>query len=596
MLQLALVIVFLILAIICPKFLPKQGGYDDTKESTPIWVRAIQGACVVVAAIILVSTSVYWVGQNQVAMFERVYWGEQLPSDRIIAMPWQKGPQARIAGPGFHFELGIKISHDITTSDIIEVPEGNYGFVTTKDGMPFNEGQYMAKAWPDDKTDQMMNALYFMGITEDRDDYKGPRGQMGPQLTVLRPGKYRINKYLYEVKLGQATDIPVGFVGVIKSNVGKVYEGKPILPYGVDATDLSVPIVPKGYRGVWSETLKPGRYYLNQVAYVVTPIDTRVQTWKYLGGYTRRWVDLEIGDDGKIKQTPREEKFNVPEDAADSAIVLRVEGWDVFQDSRVQVQVSPENAPFVVASVGGIQEIEDKIITPNYRSIIRNVVAKRVEEEVVGADGEKTIVMRPRKVLDLLYMREMLETEVFKNLQPQGRKTGLTVQWVRFGDPAVPPELLVPGKREQLADQLERTYAQEKEAQIARVQTEKERARADQQPELMKSEIGIKVAENNANARRKEGDGEKYYLTSVAKGQEAQANVLGKDKAAEIAIMKMMLDTAAQNPDIIQNPRILVQGQSGGFEGAAAILGESTLTRGINTITSDKGGALNLKK
>ena len=585
MLQLFLVLVFLAIGIVAPKFLPKTESYKDNEAtlSTPIWVRGIQGLCGVVAIMLFVSTSVFWVNADQVAQFERIYLGEQLPAGRIIAMPWQKGPQARIAGPGFHFEAWIKVTHDIEYDNVIEVPEGAYGFVTTRDGKPFRDVQYMADAWSEDKTDLMMNALYFMGITEDKADYKGPRGQMGPQLTVLRPGKYRVNRYLYAVKLGEATDIPVGFVGVIKSNVGQVYSGDAILPYGVDATDLSVPIVPKGHRGVWADTIKPGRYYLNQKAYVVTQIDTRVQTWTYLGGYTRRWVDLEIGDDGKIIQKERKETFDMPAGAADRAIVLRVEGWDVFQDSRVQVQVTPENAPFVVASVGGITEIENKIITPNYRSIIRNVVAKRVDEKVTGEDGKVTIVSRPRKVLDLLYMREELENAVAAKLIPQGRKTGLTVQWVRFGDPAVPPELLVPGKRKQLAKQLEMTYQQEKIAQVARVLKEKEAARADQQPELMKSEIGITVADNEATARVKRGVGEEKYLKAIARGQAAQANVLGKAKAAEIAIMKLMLDSAIQNPEIVKYPRIVVHGSAGGFEGAAAILGDNNLTKALTT-------------
>jgi len=586
MLQLGLVIIFLLIGIFIPKFLPKQESYDGTgqeKESTtPLWVRGVQALCVVIAFLVFVSTSIYWVGANQVAQFERIYWGEQLPTDRILAMPWQKGPQARIAGPGFHFESFIKVTHDIEMTEIIEVPEGSYGFVTTKDGKPFSRpSQYMANAWDDDKVDLMMNAMHFMGADEEKDNYKGPRGEMGPQLTVLRPGKYRINKYLYEVKLGEATDIPVGFVGVIKSNVGTIYEGAPILPYGVDASNLSIPIVPKNHRGVWADTLKPGRYYLNQIAYVVTQIDTRVQTWTYLGGYTRRWIDIALSDDGKIVQTERTEKFDMPENAADRATVLRVEGWEVFQDSRVQVQVAPENAPFVVASVGGIVEIENKIITPNYRSIIRNVVAQDVIETTKGKDGKETTVTRGRKVLDLLYMREILEKAVADKLIPQGRKTGLTVQWVRFGDPAVPPELLIAGKRKQLAKQLEMTYQQEKIAQVARVQKEKEAARADQQPTLMRSEIGIKVADNEAAARTKRGKGEENYLKAVARGQEAQANVLGKEKAAEIAIMKLMLDKAVENPEIVKYPRIVVHGSAGGFEGAAAILGDNNMTKAL---------------
>ena len=56
---------------------------------------------------------------------------------------------------------------------------------------------------------------------------------------------------------------------------------------------------------------------------------------------------------------------------------------------------------------------------------------------------------------------------------------------------------------------------------------------------------------------------------------------MGKGKAAEIAILKLMLDTAAQNPDIIKYPNILVMGQGGGFEGAAAILGANNFSMSL---------------
>ena len=50
-------------------------------------------------------------------------------------------------------------------------------------------------------------------------------GQKGPQLTVLPPGKYRINRYLFSVEFQDATDIPAGFVGVVKANVQETPTG-----------------------------------------------------------------------------------------------------------------------------------------------------------------------------------------------------------------------------------------------------------------------------------------------------------------------------------------------------------------------------------
>jgi len=604
MILLFIIAIFIIAAIISPRFIQdktKRGRkWDDEKQREVVVEKIVslrpyrilaRTVCIIIVLICFVQTSAVWVGDDEVGHLRRIYWGNQMPPGRIIALPDENGPQARVLTAGFHFLPFIRITHDLEMLPVMEVTEGHYGFLVAKDGNPMPEGQFIAPGW-DNKSD-MIDALKFMGWDGDRDTYKGAKGVKGPQLTVLSPGKYRINRYLFSGAEDKSTPVPAGHVAVIKSNVGEDYTGKPILPTDVSASDLSVPIVPKGYRGVWADVKTPGEYYINKKAYDVTLVDTRVQTWKYIGGYKRRIINLVIGDDGKIQQEPVEIDFPVPEDAADMAIMLRVEGWDVPQDSRVQVQVTPENAPFVVASVGGLEEVENKIITPNYRSIMRNAIAKdvTVEEPILDSAGNQVIdeatgkvktrlVTRRRKVLDLLYQREKLEQIVASQLIPAGRQAGLTVQWVRFGDPGVPPELLIPGKRRQLAKQLEETYNQEKQAQIARVQTEKERARADQQPELMKSEIGIQVAQNNAEARKKEGIGEKNFYTELAKGQAAQRDVLGPQLTFQLAYIKEVLAAAERKPEIIKYPNILVQGSST-LEGAAAILGRSNLNMGM---------------
>jgi hypothetical protein len=571
--------IFLIAAIVVPKFIPDikiRRGYDDDEVKSMSVVRhAARGACIVLAILCFLSMSCFTIDSDSVGHMKRVYFGDSMPPGRIIAADNQKGPQAKIIPPGFHLMPFIKVTHDIEELPMIEIPEGKCGFLVAKDGRPMPDGQFIAPAWKD--VSEMVNAEKFMGY---EDDGEKPIGVKGPQLTVLPPGQYRINRYLFDVYAMDATDVPLGHVAVVKSNVGEHYDGKPILPSGVDETTLSVPIVPKGYKGVWAESLKPDRYYLNTKAYDITILPTQVQTWKYLGGYDRRVIDLTLNDDGKIEQQVRSVHIDQPKDAADSAVLLRVENWDVFQDARIQIQVTPENAPFVVAAAGGIAQIEDKIMTPTFRSVLRNEVAKNITETKT-VNGKEITIQRPRKVLDLLYKREGLESAVEAKLIPEGEKYGLTVMEVRFGDPSVPPELLVPGKRKQLAESLVATYQQEKEAQIKRVESERERARADQQPMLMKSEIGIKVADNEKAARIKRGQGEEAYLKAVASGQKAQALVLGQDRAFELAYVEKVLDAAVKNPEIIKYPGTLVMGSTGGFEGAAAILGRSNLNMGL---------------
>jgi len=601
---LILMVIFILCGIFVPKYVIKdrEDRYNSDKIISMKWVRIAARATLFASAIIcFLATSCLIVDSDKVGHLTRIYFGKQMPHGRIIAAPNEKGPQAKILPPGFHLIPFIRVTHDIEQMNILTIDQGHYGFLVARDGKSLPPNKLIADEW--DNVSDMVNAMKFMGY--DKKGTTEPRGTKGPQLSVLPPGDYRINRYLFKPYEGNSTPVPAGHVAVIKSNVGEDYKGEIILPRGVKATDLSVPIVPKGFRGVWQDVYTPGEYYINSKAYEVTMVDTRVQTWKYLGGYTRNWIDLTIGDNGQIIQNAHSEFIKVPDDAADTSTVLRVESWDVFQDSRVQVQVTPENAPFVVASVGSLQEVEDKIITPNYRSILRNEVAKDVTvtepvldkdgnairepvldkngKVVKGAEGKIKMhtITRPRKVLDLLYHREELEQAVAAKLVPAGAQAGLTVQWVRFGDPAVPPSLLIPGKRKQIATSLMSTYKQEKSAQTERVQTEKERARADQQAVLMKSEIGIKVADNNADAREKEGVGEEKYLKHVASGQLAQANVLGKDRAFELAYVKEVLNAAVLNPQIVKMPSTLVIGEGGGLTGAAAILGATNMSLGL---------------
>jgi hypothetical protein len=598
MLLIVLTIIFAILAVVAGKILPTfehvRYDDDDNKIKTEIkWIpRTVRGVFVFLAIVCFAATSIFIIDAGKSGHLKRIYLADDLPSGRIIAIPGQKGLQAELLTPGFKFIPFGKVLYDIEEYPDVTVEQGQYAILTAKDGKPMPEGEYLAPAW--EKADDMINSLKFMGYTEKSKDYEGPRGVKGPQLTVLPPGTYRINRYLFEIQVGESTDIPTGFVGVVKSNVGEHYKGERILPSNVKETELSVPIVPKGHRGVWKDVLTPGRYYINQIAYDVIKIPTRVQTWKYIGGYDRRVIDLEISDDGKIKQVERKETIPFdPEVHADRAIVLRVEGWEVPQDARVQVQVTPENAPFVVAAVGDLQQVEDKIITPNFRSIMRNRIARTVtiEEPILDdnglpkkdMDGNVTMrtVTRPRKVLDLLYNRDKLEEEVAEDLVPEGEKAGLTVQWVRFGDPAVPPELLIPQKRTQLAKQLEATYDQERKSQVARVNTEKERARADQQADLMKSEIGKQVASNEAEQKRLRGQGEEDYMKALARGQEAQANVLGKDKAFELAYLKEVMAAVKETPEMVKYPSTFVMGEGSGLSGAAAILGANNVGLGL---------------
>ncbi len=559
-----LALLFILLAALAHKLFPKNKTHiildeDGNEVSEEIessarklipLVQILSGAC---ALFLVASTSYVTIDSNKIGHLKKIYLGKSMEPGHIIALKGEKGPQAEILAPGFHFRVLLNVLNEVEESPVIEIQEGNYGFIVAKDGAPLRKGQFLADEWPKDKEDKMIDASFFLKNG----------GQKGPQLSVLRPGKYRINKYLFTVKPEKATDIPAGFVGVIKSNVQETPKWEQAEIHSELAGSLSVPLVKKGSVGIWVSPMAPGRYYLNKVAFNITGVDTRVKTWNYKGGYKRRYIDLQVTQDGNIKQKERSENIAIPDNAADSAIVTRMEGWLVPQELRVQVQVEPKDAPFLVASVGNVDAAEDKIVTPSIRSVVRNICAAE-------------------KVLSLIDKnRASVEEKIEKAVIPEGKKAGVTIKDVRLVDSVVPPELLVARLREQLATQLEETFKREKDAQDQRIETQKSRATADQQPELVAAEIRVKIAEKDKLAAKLEGEGQKLKLSEIAKGQKAQAAVLGKEKVMQLAILEKVLNAAVKNPDIVKIPQTLVTGSSGGLEGAAAILGASNISKSV---------------
>jgi hypothetical protein len=390
---------------------------------------------------------------------------------------------------------------------------------------------------------------------------------------VLKPGKYRLNHYLFKVEETQALDVPTGQVAVIRSNVG-LKDGcpDPIISIGGESgASVATPIVPKGCVGVWDSPLAPGRYYLNPKAYVPTLIPTRIQTWSYKGGYVERKISLNVAENGTIKQTETKRDIPIPKTAADKAINVRVEGWIIPVELRIVTQVYPKDAPTVVASVGTIEDVENRIVTPVIRDLLRTI------------GGEEK-----RKVMDFVSKRDEISALVEKAVIAEAKKAGVSIQEVRLGEPAIPPELLVATLREQLAEQLKETYKKEQEAQSERVKVERDRATADQQKTLVRAEIEKEAAEHVKNRLRLEGEGEKLKLIEIAKGQKAQVDVLGQSRTLQLQMLKEVLAVAQTNPDIIKIPTVQVMGSTQGYEGAAAILGASNLVQMLNSEKDNK--------
>jgi hypothetical protein len=515
------------------------------------------------------STSFVFVPDGRVGHLFRVYGGGSLTDGRIIAVNGENGPQAEVFTPGFHVRPLLNVIYTVDTSkEEVTIPQGKIGVLTARDGAPLRSGQAFADPFPPKYGYQMLDATTFLNNG----------GQRGPQLTVLTPGKWRINRYLWDVAEASATEVKAGYVGVVKSNVnadidfGTLKAIKPencdvLADRGATTGRLEAPIVPVGCIGVWKDSLQPGKYYFPPDAFLITEIDTRAQVWTYAGGYKRSNIALTVDSKGDIVQTRTEEDVPVSRDNADRAVFVKMEGWDVPLELRIVAQVSPADASCVVAGVGTLKDIEDRVLTPSIRAITRDVAGgtyevteAKVDENgkpVLDTDGKPFFITvnRPTKVLDLINQRPLIEGEIERRIRPEAQKSCITIREVRLGEPAIPPELLVAVRREQLATQLAKAFIQERAAQEKRIDSEKAKETANQQGTLVRAEIGVQASVQNALAARNEGQGERDKLTAIAAGQKSQVEVLGPEATKQLRQFELTVDTLSKfanaNPQVI---------------------------------------------
>ncbi|SDR63145.1 SPFH domain / Band 7 family protein [Rhizobiales bacterium GAS113] len=593
MIYVVIVILALIAAIVAPRFMP--GALPGLGGAHGIAIARVLLLLLALTAIL--ETSIVKIPANEVGVVRKLYGASNLADGQLIATNGETGYQAQVIPPGtFRISPFFNVLNTLDYLPLVTVPQGFYGRVVARDGAPLPAGQVMADAWPEKDFQKFLDAEYFLTHG----------GQKGLQLSVLKPGVYPLNLALFEVKIGfikngkdvvanndeiynlqgltkeetpldtSITRVPAGSVGVVRSSVQAKGIDCATITAKTDAEGLAADLVPQGCKGIWADSLSPNDYYLNRDAYDVTLVSTRVTALEFKGGFTRRYIDLKVDSKGDFTQSERTQSFTKPNDSADSAINTKMEGWEIQQELRAVVQITPEHAPIVVAAVGGQSEVDDRIVVPSIRSHVRNVYGGTIQVEQLDDKGVRSVVTRPTRVLDTIEQRPVLEKAILERMQVDGRRAGVDVKEIRLGESVIPPELLLARQREQLAGQLKLAFIQEQTAQEQRQKTEQARATANQQSDLVTAQIGVQTAKLMQDKRAAEGRAERLYLEEQAAGQTAQANVLGKDSVLRLQQMKLVIDLLAAHPDILKNlnlPRIYVAGGGNGLEGAAAVFG-----------------------
>ena len=477
-------------------------------------------------------------------------------AEQFIASAGQKGPQVDILTPGVYRILVQSGSIENTSEvkpglfnvrlfDATVINENTIGLVEALDGAPLNPRDYVAE--PVTGHDNFQDGHEFIG--------KG--GQRGPQKDILLPGTYYINPLLFKVIPETAKEIKPGEVAVVVSNVGKdpseevrremahkvrqrmereekeqieestarldvmddkrtADEIKLDLMMGdpadrrLDEGAHEAYVVPEGYRGIQEAVVGPGRYYVNTLAISPIVIPTTNQTVEWTAG--------------EVANT-----FNPFE-------VISKDGFTMQLEVRVVFRVKPEDAPFMVAKIGGIERLIQNVMHPLIDSIFRNQASESSAMAYLQNRHEE---------------QERAEARVRAHLL----KYHVDVVNVLICHIHLPEELMKTQTEKILAEQRQNMYNAQREAEEKRIQLEKTRAHADNQKDLMAATVGVEIAGKRAEQRKSEGEGEAHYIMQTGRAEAEKVRLMGE--AQGVAYREQVNALGAQGVALVETLKVI---------------------------------------
>lgn len=459
----------------------------------------------------------------------------------------QKGPQIDILLPGT-YRINTKL-FEVITKNATTIPVKEIGLVTAKDGEPLPQSEYIAKTLNGHQDFQDGAAFLTNG------------GQRGPQFDFLKPGTYYINPLLFDVSRENVLVVERGEVAVIVSNIGK----DPSQEVMQDKSHAGVEryVVNAGYRGIQSEVLGPGTYYLNKLAFTPHIIPTT--------NITIDWANHTWNDKNQVVNSKSEYATDALKTRAFNPLtIVSKDGFEMSVEVKVILRVLPEQAPHMVARIGTIENLMEDVIHPLIDSSFRNQ----------ASSSEAMQFMQDR-------YEEQRKAE--EHAAEELSKYHVECVSVLICQIKLPDRLMQTLTDKVVASQQKAMYDSQQEAEGRRAEMEKTKAHANLQPNLVKAEIDVQIAaqqkqqniilaEGKSQAIRLEQEGIAAGIASVGMAEAEKVNAIGKATAAAyqqqahalgadaMSIIEVMKQVSQGNIKI--TPDIFVQ--SGNDKGDAA--------------------------
>lgn len=417
---------------------------------------------------------------------------------------------------------------------VIKDTDDSIGIVTVHDGPSLPQGEIIAPVVGDDP-DQ---AETYHNKFQDADNFLRAGGQRGRQLQVLVEGTYYVNRLFATVEMIPKTVIEVGNVGVVVSYTGETGDDLSGKEYRHGE------LVNKGYRGVWSEPLLPGKYAFNTYAGKVISVPTT--------NIILKWIRTETG------------AHRYDENLTEVSLITK----DAFEPSlplSVVVHIDYQKAPLVIQRFGDIKKLVEQTLDPMVSAYFKNV-------------GQM------RTLIQLLQDRSAIQQQASSEMREKFAHYNLALEEVLIGTPSSPENdtqietILMQLRSRQVAEEQVETYNQQEKAAVKERELREAQSRAQMQTKLTEAELNINIQTDQGKAEYQrslqqaqqiralaEAEAEKIARIGIAQAlaTEEQVRAYGGPQFQVTQQVMNRFAEAIQQSGVDVVPRIVVSGNSG---------------------------------
>lgn len=559
----------------------------------------VLGAAAVVALILVVlflsARCVRYVGNNRVAIVEKMWSRNGSITSGLIALNREAGYQPDVLRGGYHFFFPFQ--YRIHSQPLVTIPQGQIGYVFARDGAPLGPTQTLASN---------LRTIDFLDVRR----FLADGGQKGPQRTILREGTYAINlaqfviitrEHIYGLML-EANDLQlfgemqsviaqrVGFdavvirdstdqIGIVTVHDGPALTADHIIApeVGTDQTDPTTfhnsfqdPekfIAAGGRRGRQLQVLVEGSYYINRLFATIEMVEKTVIEVGHVGvviSYTGDSGTDTSGEDyrhGELVSRghrgvwaepllPGKYAFNtyagkiiaVPT----TNFILKwdqdVTGQHKLDENLSEVSLITRDAFEPTLPLSVVVHIDYRkapLVIQRFGDIKKLV--EQTLDPMVSAYFKN--VAQKKTLIELLQERSDIQEQAGTEMRTRFGVYNLELQEVLIGTPQAHAgndqieKVLQQLRERQVAEERVTTYAKQRVASESERELKEAQSRAEQQTAITESELSIQVQENQGKAALKRATQDAEQTRTIARAEADRIRIVGEGEAAKVVAL-----------------------------------------------------------